>query len=498
MKKTLFSWLITISLFSLILTGCTNAPADLYRFAGSDDFITISGNTKTVLENCGCKFTDKGIKLSDCLDDVLSKAFRHSTVDLDDILMAEGIDYEHALFTIDTEANGALCIGLTDQDDFIKYLKKNFEDDLDIEEKDEYTFIDISERHVGFFVADNVACMLFSDKNTIDSGSLKEYLRKKDRKPLEEWQKQALNDGNCLNGYMNVKDLVSLIKKEGHVDFNEFLRFCPIKNIDKIWNTYLKFHSSLEGTTAKVSYRLVDKDGKDFMLDYTAKNVDTQLLKYATATDLGVMLFGMPSDINWSNMFKQIKNSNRYMSPSDEEAFNKMEEILKSIDGTVMLAGGPIDLSYRINRPENWHIVIAAQLKPGDADKYVSMIYELLTEVQAHEYDAALSYNEGVINFSNNGMKISVTADGNNFVGVMGEATDNGPCSIKASDFQDAIVGAVVNVTKENILSAFVKMPFGVNLKMILNKDQSYEVTYEETDTEGLFLENIIEFASNL
>ena len=140
--------------------------------------------------------------------------------------------------------------------------------------------------------------------------------------------------------------------------------------------------------------------------------------------------------------------------------------------------------------------MLAAQMKEGDAEKYVSMLHQQLAQYPA-EYLGELTLSNGVLTLQNPMIgKLTANADGNNFVLMLGETRAKGVCAIEAKDFAGASAGGVINVPKDNLFSSLIRLPFGVNLTSMSYNDKPSLTTIEETDATGLFLDNIIKLAA--
>ena len=493
MKKLSFSCLFVLLVTVFALTGC-NKSSDLDSYASADDVVVVSGSAAEVLSNAGCKATAEGIELSESLQRISGMLYNISGVDIKKAENLPGVDYEHFIFSIRDEESALMAFNLTNQDAFVSYLEKP-ENGFKSSKDGGYTVF-VADQLKSLFVKDNVAFMFFSSVyGEATAANLDAYLKKSAETPLEGWQKDALAGDKGINAIINFNKYFELFGELTQFDISKFNFPSFTADFEKWKDGFGKYTLSLDGTKFKMEYTMLDKDGKPLKLDFKCPNVDASLLRYTTADDLAVAIFAIPEDIDWDSVIRGMLEMADEPMPANDEILKSFTDVMNSINGSVMLAGGPTDMSA-FGSFKGWHIVLAAQMKEGAAENYVQMLHQMIAQMPYAEF-GELTFSNGVLSITSPQIgKVTANADGNTFVLTYGEPRARGVSAIEAKDFEGANAGIVINVPKDNMFSSLIRLPFGVNLTSMSYSDKPSLTTIEETDANGLFLDNIIKLAA--
>lgn len=506
---------LLLSCMALLPFYSCSGGDDLYQYSSSDDLLVISGNMQSVFDNAGCTVDKNGLQLSSSLQIIMSQLVpsARERESYQKILSFQGIDLNKYVFSLSTNLEPAIVFKINNQKEFKAYLEANSYGELNESEEKGYTIYKMS-GDFAIFINNNVACMLLSQNKNVDVNDLLTLKDRAKKSPLKDWQKKQLDGGKTFNlmfGFGPMKDIAQKYNPSVPFDYKQFsMAYDP----EALENAYLCLQSSLEGVKLSGMTQVLDKDGKPLQSKIQGTEVNLDLLKYANEKDIILAIGAIPAGIDYGDLLKQMVSE--MGGPSalglDAEAISNIGTVLNNLDGTVMLAAGPIN-PLKIDSPEGWTAVLAAQMKEGMAQHYVELLksfldiqVEHLNSMAAEYKKIGLSYKpktissdytDGVLTLTlPEGGTIYAKADGNNFVVSLGEITTAGGCKIDTAPFKDSCGGLIIDLPRYNAFSSLMSFPFGINLSLISFNDKA-TFSLSETETEGLMLDNIFKFIAS-
>ena len=490
MNKILSS-LAAVALMALSLTGCSGEQGTdgLFDYVSDNEVAVITGDATDVLVNAGCTVSEsEGVTLSPTLLRIMERLFDdYGTVEK--VLKFPGINLSSAVLAVSNDRDPIFMFTLSDRAKFDAWLGETgaFDDD-DRSTSDGYTIYKLDSRS-SLLIKENTAWILSHGRG--DGEALKALKARRDkaaRTPLAAWKKERLEEHSTLSAIINIEQWYEVVRSMSGMPGVDFSNMAYGYDPEQLQNACIWVKSDLKGPEWKGTAKVMDASG-NVMTNTKAKKADTSIIKYATADDLAVSMVAFPGDVDWYDMLSKYFQSIGLTGEQDKLAI--VSSVLGSIDGTVMIAGGPLNFN-RIDRLDGWHLVLAAQLRPGKADEYVGTI-QLLCDQQGIP-----SRMEGdVLKIDIPGVgTLQIKADGNNFVASTAPITTAGGCPVSASLFSGKWGGMVIVFPKDNPYARMANLPFGAKVEFFSTADeQTYSLGL--TDTEGNMLENIIDFAAS-
>ncbi len=497
---------VAVGCIALMLASCSS-DANMYDYVSSDDAVVVQCDLTKIIDNTGSKITADGVELSPSLQKLSTHMLsgRHRQ-HFDDLLSVKGIDLRNIVVAVNEQMEATVTFKVTSKGKFKEYLQKVTYDDVQESEEKGYTIYRIdNERTV--FLAGSIACMLVADRN-VDASDMETLKKQAKSDPLSSWQKKALRQGSTFNMLMNLSKYMRLIESNVGYGFS-LVGLKAGYDEAQLEHAFAKANFTLDGLELTGTIAMVDDNDKPLESKYAGLKMDTSLLKYASANDIFVEMTAVPGTVNWpeilDGMIVEMDGYRQY--GIDHETVNAIGDVLSDIDGTVMLAAGPKNI-LKANTTDGWSAVLAAQMKPGMADKYMTQVKNLIEATNASMADLAgeyaaigyRGYKPKTVTCTDtaDGMKIELPEAGTVYLKVIDDAlvaslapvTASSDCQIAADEFEGKSCGMVLHMPRNNALSGIVQLPFGIDVKYVSDSHTAH-FTAKETDAEGRMLENI-------
>ncbi len=505
-----YLWGALLIMCMAMMSASCSSDADMYENVSADDVVIARGNLTTVIENTGSEIKSDGVALSPSLQKL--SVYLVSGRDrqrLDNLLAVEGVDLSDAVVSVNQHMEASVTMKVTDGKKLRKYLQKVTYDDMQESEEKGYTVYRLDSGHT-VFVNGNTACMLVADRH-VDASDLEARKEAAKSAPLQSWQKKALAQGSTFNMLMNLSEYTKLVETNYGYGFS--LGALKVGyDEEQLEHAFAKINFSLDGIRLDGTLAIVDEDDQPLQSKYAGLSVDASLLKYASADDIFVTMTAVPGSVNWSQIINQliVEMGGYRQYGLDRATVENICNVLSDIDGTVMLAAGPKNV-LKINSAAGWDAVLAAQMKPGMAEKYVQQIKGLVDATNANFANLAGQYLAlGYRGYkpkliaceeSDGGLDISVPNFGdvhlrvieNTLIASLAPIAERGDCAFTADEFAGMSGGTILRVPRQNAFSSILQLPFGIDLTYFSDSKTAH-LMFKETDTEGRMLENIIKF----
>ena len=464
---------------ALLMCACSK-KTDLLHCASGSDMIIASVNLAEIYENAGCTVSETGVQLSDAL----AKIDRKTSGEIAGIINIPGIDLSEIVLSMPDATTVAISMHVTNQTAFADYLKAKD----DIEASDDNGIDEYSAPNFHLFIEDGIATLVSGPG--ADYSTLRQLQEEARKTPVTDMQRSHLCDGNAANVLFSIKKFYSLLPPE-YLDNFVLGKY----NREQIEDAYAALAISLSGLKLEGSLAFYDKDNNKIESPDSPGSVDTSLLQYASAADIAAAIVAMPKDFDWSGTFNKITGSSPYRSGLDPMIVEVIAEILGNIDGSIMLAGGP-KTALGIQELSGWDAVAAVQFKEGVARDYFEQIKTMATEsLSGIATITDATADKFTLSIPNAGT-FYVECSGNMLLASLSPIEKSGKCPVKASDFSGCNGALVIELPKDNVFSSLVRFPFGIHAAYT-SKGNEINLTIEETETDGLFLDNLIRFVSN-
>lgn len=489
---------------------------DLYQYASADDLIVMQGDMQTIIDNAGCSLGKDGISLSAALQKLVPQIASRprDRESLNNILAVKGIDLSQIVISISPNLEPSITFKVTNQKNFKSYLEANSYGSLTETEDKGYTIYSFDTNYA-IFLTDNIACYLFSQNKTISVNDIITLKEKAQNSPLSKWQIAGLESGKTFNLMLGFKSLANLMNKYNPSTPVNFQAFSMAYDPDVLENGYFFLNSTLQGLSFSGEAYVLDQQGDIATPKFKGAEVNMDLLKYANEKDIAVIMGAVPGNIKWSEVLNQAVNEigGPRAIGLDSTSLQVLGELLDNLDGTVMLAMGPVN-AQKVDEINGWTGVLVAEMKPGQAQKYVELAKNFIDVTNESMNSLANSYRQmGIVGaktktfdttYENgqlivnapDGGAIYIKADGNNFIASLGPISTDGGCKIETSVLQGTYGGLVIDMPRYNAFSSLMSFPFGVNINY-LSVDNKIVFSLAETETEGLLLDNIFKFIAS-
>ncbi len=473
------------------LIGCSDDNADgLFDYVSDNEIAVITGNATDIIVNAGCTVSDtKGVKLSPNMLRIMGLV-TGDTQKVENVLKFPGIDLSTAVAAVSNDRDPIFMFNLTDRDKFTTWLEDNelFDAD-DRSTSDGYTIYRVDGR-TSLLIKDKTAWILSHKRG--DGEAVKALNARRDKAaaaPLAAWKKERLEEQSTLSAIIGMEQWYKVVQSVSGMSGGDFSGLAYGYDPEQLQKASIWIKSELKGTELKGSAKVVDAAG-NVMTNSMSVKADPSIMKYATPDDMAVTMVAIPGDVDWFELINKYTQAAGIRN-IDRSTLAIISSVLGSIDGTAMIAAGPVNFN-NINRLDGWHLVLAAQLRSGKADEYVGTL-QLLCEQQGIP-----SHMEGdVLKIDIDDMgTLQVKAEGNDFVASNAPVTTAGGCPVSASVFSGKCGGMVITFPKDNPYARMVNLPFGAKLEM-LSTPEEQTFCFGLTETDGNMLENIIDFAAS-
>lgn len=508
-----------VSCLSAILIGCLawmlascSSDAELYDYVSANDAMVARMDLTTVIDNTGSHIKSGGVELSPSLQKltVLLMSGRDRE-HFDNLLAVQGVDLSNIVVSVDSHMEATVTIKVTDHKKFKEYLQNVTYGDVEESEEKGYTVYRLGSGGT-IFVTGNTACALIADRN-VDVSDVEARKEAAKAAPLQPWQKKCLAEGKTFNMLMNLAEYVQLARSSFGSDFN----FGALKagyDDAQLTHAFAKVNFTLEGLELSGTVAMVDADDKPLVSKYAGLKVDTSLLKYASADDMFVTMAAVPGTIQRDDVLNQmfVEMGGYRQFGIDRETVATISNVLSDVDGTVMLAAGPKNM-LKINTTAGWDAVMAVQMKPGMAGKYINQIKSLIDATNTSMTDLAgqyaaigyRGYKPKTVAYTETDSALVVTVPqigeiyvkviGNTLIASLSPVSERGDCTIAAGEFAGMSSGTIVRVPRRSVLSSIMQLPFGIDISYV-SDSQTAHLSVRETDAEGRMLENVIKLVA--
>lgn len=500
--------LMTLLMCSMawMLASCSS-DTELYDYVSAEDAVVARIDLTTVIDNTGSEIKPGGIELSPSLQKL--SVYLMSGRDrehFDNLLAVQGFDLNNIVVSVDSHMEAAVTLHVTDRKKFKDYLQKVTYGDVQESEEKGYAVYRLG-TNATIFLTGSTACALLADRN-VDVSDVEARKEAAKAAPLQSWQKKALAEGKTFNMLMNLSEYSRLSSTALGSGFSLGALKAGYDDT-QLKHAFAKINFSLEGLELNGTVSIVDEDDKPLVSKYADLKIDTSLLKYASADDMLVTMAVVPGSVNWREILNQmiVEMGGYRQYGIDRETVNTIGDVLSDIDGTVMLAAGPKNM-LKFNTTAGWDAVLAVQMKPGMAQKYVTRIKSLIDATNATMADLAgqyaaigyRGYKPRTVTYAESDGSLVVTLPDageiyvkvidNTLLASLAPVTERGGCAIAPGDFDGMSSGTIVRVPRQNVFSSIMQLPFGIDLTY-MSDSQTAHFSIKETDTEGRMLENI-------
>lgn len=519
MKQVLTSKMLALLLACMALLpfySCSGG-SDLYQYSSSDDLVVVSGNAQTIIDNAGCTLDKNGIQLSSSLQTLMSQLVpsARDREAYQKVLAIQGADLNRMVLAVSSNLEITLTFKITNQKNFKAYIESISYGTMKESEEKGYTVYDF-DAPGAIFINNNVATLMFSANKRVNVNDIITLKDRVSKAPLQSWQKKALEAGSTFNfllSYGGIKEVMNKYDTQSPFDFKQFsMMYDP----EQLATAYLTIQASLDGVKLSGQTQVLTKDGKQLESKIKGAEVNLDLLKYANDKDIMLFIGAVPGGQDYSQLLKSMINE--MGGPSafglDAETIGAIGAVLNNLDGSVMLAAGPIDGMKALASPEGCTAVLAAEMKEGMAQHYVEMVKSFVDIQNEHMSSMAAdyqkmglsgyraktietSYTDGKLSIKiPQGGTVNIQAIGNDFVAALGPITTDGGCKIDTTPLKGSWGGFIIDLPHYNAFSSLMSFPFGINLTSVSYPDKT-TFSLSETETEGLLLDNIFKFVAS-
>lgn len=468
--KSLLFQASTLLILALGCFACSSDKSNLYDYVSSDNMTIVSANLHDVFDNAGFEITPEGVVLTESFKKIMSGSTKSEFVEFASI---GGVNYEQ--FIIEKKGKGeedvVVVFALDDRDMFASCLKdKGYE----LSKSADMEIFALSE-DCSVIIDGDCGVLLNCGKEKAAQVVLN-LKKAAEEKPLTSWQQEVLASSKTFAMVVDLKAAYDISQKT----VGDKLGMSPSSDSDENSgeNGYLVFTSSLSSVEWNGEAHVCNTDGEEIKFEIETYPLATSLLRYVNDRDCAVALFSMPMGLDFGALF------NIFAGGGMIGQFKKILETIQS----VMIAGYPSDLQNAADA-SSWNGVIAAELEPGAAQKFMR-----LAKIFGGGFGAT---GNGGVSLSYTGMQINLSVDGDNIIITVNEHADtDGISHIKDSDFGDGFGGIVIDVPEDSPVAKSLSMPFGVNFKISADSDGAV-TSLVLSGTDGGLLENVIDFIAS-
>ena len=448
-----------ILFFAALVSGCSKQADDLLAFASASHMIVAEVDPAELYANARCEIAS-GNRLT------LTPALKSIAPMLGlGFIEAKGVGLGSIVVSVSNPSSWSVAFAVTDEALFKEYLRSTH-DGFSESEEGGYSVYRLS-RSKAIYVRDNVGCLFCTGHAPSGVAEFEAYKADAAAHPLMDWHKKALSQDNAVNIVAKISALGDI--SDGIIPMAQLgSAYDP----DKITDGYFKLGCSLSGLELKAKGVFTDSEGNTLEGKFD-KRVDASLLKYAGADQLMSILVAMPDGFNWAEAIDRLAEMPMLAEAlADTDSRCTLADVLGAVDGTLMIAAGPKSMMC-MQSADDWAATIALKPAAGKAERCISGL------------SAMLGGEESVMVGSDG----CVVADINR-----PEATAEA-FAISAADLGGFCSVAAFDLPRQNVFSSLVSFPFG--LRGIYGTDgTTLTLSVTETECDGLFLENIINFIS--
>lgn len=463
MKKSVSLSLFGATFAALVfamLTACgSKTEHDAYQFASADDMIVAQVAPADFYANAGCDIKDGSATITKALRNLSETTGLH-------FLQAKGIALDHdVLITVREKNTVAVAFTISSHADFKEYLHAS---GTDFSESNEggYTVYRLS-RSSAIFCNGASALLLCNDHAETSLADFEAFKAQAADKPLKQWQQKALDNDGAINIVARTAMISELPTAIIGLD-----KLGKIYDREALKHGYFKFSGSVKGLEAAGEGVFTDSAGNTIK-GKIDKLADTSLLKYANSSQMAAIMLAVPGDFDWNDVLASAGRSPQLRSVPDD-AKQALVNVLKDVDGTIMLAAGPKSM-MGMQSAKEWSVTLAAQFKKDKADEQLAQIKNILSSNK--------------INYS------AVNENGTVAVTFNGEVSSEGGFAIPSRNLDGMCAAFALDVPRDNIFSSLIAFPFG--LRVVYGTDgTTLSFSAKLTECDGLFLENIIDLLS--
>lgn len=527
--------LFVAAVMLVAMAGCSGCDKngdkreELLKHVANDAILIATVNLQAYIESAGGKVEDGTLTVPAAIERLVKQSDeKDARKALELVSSVKGVNLQSAVLAIyddgktkydSQKVKGSLMLYITDEDDFKTWIKDVGFD----EEKDgDYKGYSYSKMEMYIVLNGDIAHVVPGEEDFSDAvEKVKEMEKSADDKELDKWKVEFLcNEKAAATGLVFVDEIEDLGDELDEVkEINSEARV-------------LAFEQIVDGAHIQTTIKALDKDGKpaDIVSAANLSTLDPNIFTYFPADynffgamTLNGKLFGefksyMFRDIN-RGMIEALfgDNVDNYRKPHyDEYGYyayyydNPLEEAMDSISrtpaftqpseqttalgiGLGITSGASIDF----NNPERIlnYISTRAALSfssPGNASNY----YKAWSELNM----AGESATDQVIEFSPYYLpnKLYMMRKSNDIIlsgtRTFDTASHSFPCKL-----DDAVAFAQVNIPKDDPLMKALPLSvgFGVKIWAVATRN-SVTIDMTLTDTEGGFIENLLDLAAKI
>lgn len=496
--------LLALALLCLISAACSNKAETiedkLKDYVSDDATLVVAGDLSralnatdfTVNEETGELETPS--YLGKLINDVLDRSDRKA---LNQILEIKGFDWTNTVMAMklgvkDNDLKKAelmIIFSVKDDDELAESLENL--DGAKFEKGKEGDFITVGNKEATILIDGKVGYFCVAKKGPCKAGAsadmIEQWRKDAKEKPLAEWKVNYLKQQHILNALMGMKEPM-----EAAISEARNMPASVIEMMNKYKDSYMGLTFDIADQTTSLTFQAFDKSGKDLVAP-GIKNIDTDMVQYATADDVVAAALGIGDIQQYVNGLAQEARL------SSEETAIAQQVAKVFTNATVFAAAGPTDGFGSLNRPsvKNWHFVGAVKFETNNKaalayslmEKYMGLQGDstgnaVINYPYSYEYDYYTGYYQT--------LTIPVYVQRNGDTIVISNGTRKGGSQFKSADFKGKNMAVVANLDKNSALLSQLNMPFGINAMLTVTAGSKVNCDVKLTGGKGKFIEQIV------
>lgn len=428
---------------AVMLASCSGGKSDMLELVPADAQVVATLNLTKLLESAGCKVENDKVTLSAELSQLVDNSdFKENRDKIDRILLSGCIGLDRVVaFHKDAMQKPVVIVKVNDADVFGELLVAAG-----------YTAVDMNNGYHGYVRQDEnwlikdgmgwlVTCGFRDDPVAVLDGLLDDAGRKS--VASVGWKADLLGKDGFANSIISIPFPLDAFYGD-----------------DKYRNVSYYAGSDFDGNKVEAEYAVYSADGKRLELLPGADDIDTGFLKYLTEDDIAAIAIGVSGDADWNSWLRSFDPT----LPRDARMVAPMAlPYLKNLDGTVAVAGGPVNGAKSFERPSlaDWSFIAMAKMKDDAAETIVLQVKAL-----------AGQSGMGTVNEVDGGFSIYIPREGTLYLVARDgylmlsnrEVTGNGSTALNPSWFKGRSLALGLSVHKDSKIFAQYGVPFGVSL----------------------------------
>lgn len=315
-------------------------------------------------------------------------------------------------------------------------------------EADEYSYYPVQD---GFIVVGNGQGWLLERKSHDIVADVKLMLQNAEQASVGkvEWKTRFLENDDMFAALIDVP--VSLEAYFGSAEYAA---------------TVVGVNADSERDYAVVDVKLYTSEGKRLKINTLLAPINSSFLKYLYPYDIAALAVGVPADVDWHALYETFEPM---MSYDTRAALSMMLPYMKSIEGTMSFAFGPVAGAQALNMAsvETWEFAMMMPLKPGMAQESYNSIRQLARNYNLpfKEVENAMEYKSGEVTFY-------LSAVNDCIVFSNREIVERGDTRLSADSFEGKAIALVADVSYKSEIMKAMDIPFGFEFTAWVDDDR--------------------------